>query len=284
MPYIRINYRSDWAGRKDIGVFYPKQAPSASVDHTPWGTEPKKTEPLPKDGKYQMLWLIHDDPGDFTDWALKAAIQELCDEKQLFVVMPTVQDFVGGLIEMGTFFQMVALELPEYMNNLFPVSPAGEDNFIAGCGFGGYFAYRIAMKYPHRYAAVASFSGLLDIVSAIKERHEGQDGFYPAEEMRNTEKDILHIVRQNVRNGVQLPALYQYCGTDDFSRGYNQTAYQEFRSLGLNPVWTDIPGGYNYTTWDTACKDFINRLNLACKPVFPDKNIVLPRGGKHYED
>ena len=281
MPYMRITYLSDWAGRKDVGVYYPQEAPSAYVDHTPIGTQKDVQKPLPRGGKYQMLWLIHDEGGNFTDWPLRADIERLCEEYRLFVVMPTVQDFVTGLIELGDFYQMVALELPELMNNLFPVSPAREDNFLVGCGFGGYFAYRIAMNYPHRYRAAASFSGLLDVVSAVQDRHAGQDGFYPPEEMLGTEKDILHMARQN-QGCEKKPALYGYCGDNDFSRSYGKPVHDALKALGYDAAWKDLPGAYGYALWKQALEDFLSHLPLAKAPVFPDPSIVLPKGGKPF--
>ena len=39
-----------------------------------------------------------------------------------------------------------------------------EDTFIAGLSAGGYGALKIALKNPHRFAAVASLSGLLTLL------------------------------------------------------------------------------------------------------------------------
>ena len=43
------------------------------------------------------------------------------------------------------------------------ISPAREDNYIAGLSMGGYGALKAALTFPQRYAAACSLSGALDI-------------------------------------------------------------------------------------------------------------------------
>ena len=195
MPCLKINYRSDWVGRKDISVFYPVVAPDAGEGH---GRTASHKRVLPEGGKFQVLYLIHGSGGDFSDWPLKSMIMETCEEAGLIVVMPTVQDFLSSRIELGDFYACVSKELPEFICNILPASPAREDNFIAGLSYGGYFAYRIAFNNPERYACVGSFASPLDVVSDIAERHPEEPG-YPVRMKSETAIGTSSIWQRNER-------------------------------------------------------------------------------------
>ncbi len=283
MPYMKVNYRSDWVGRKDLSVFYPKKAPSAGLNHATLSrTAPPP--PLPEGGKYQVLYLMHGGGGDFADWPLNAMIMRVCEAAQLVVVMPTIQDFVSEQIELGDFYACVSKELPEFMCNILPVSPAREDNFIAGLSYGGYFAYRIAMNNPERYACVGSFASPLDVASDIRDKHMGQNGYPLPEEIKRTEKDVLYMARKQKEAGTIMPKLFQTCGTEDFTWEYNVTARDLFRELEYDHTWIEGPGSHNFDFFDASLKKFLKWLPLANGPVFPSPDIVLPRGGRFYED
>ena len=54
-------------------------------------------------------------------------------------------------------------ELPRYLSDVFHLTPARENTYIAGVSMGGYGAFKAALNYPQRFTAAASFSGLLSM-------------------------------------------------------------------------------------------------------------------------
>lgn len=49
------------------------------------------------------------------------------------------------------------------MQRFFRLSSKPEDTFVAGLSMGGYGAMKLALTYPERFGAAASFSGAVDI-------------------------------------------------------------------------------------------------------------------------
>lgn len=282
MPYVRINYRSDWVGRKDIAVFYPGKAPNAGHKVTPWQNNGYTA--MPVGAKYQVIWLLHGAGGDFSDWPLNSMIMRACEAAKVIVVMPTVQDFVSRHIELGDFYKCISMELPEFIWSIFPASPAREDNFIAGLSYGGYLAYRIALNNPEKYACVGSFASPLDVAADIREKHTGSIHYPKPEDIPGTDLDVLGLSAKLKAEGVEMPRMFQACGTEDFTWQYNQTAKAHFEQLGLDHTWFQCEGTHNFDFWDKAFKQYLDWLPLARDFVYPSKDIVIPRGGRFYAD
>lgn len=256
MPLIKLSYRSDFVGRKDIAVLYPAKAPNALPFHRP------ESYVRPKGETYPVLWLLHGGGDDFTAWPLNAMFLRRCEREGLLVVMPTIQDFLGYRNELGDFYRQISEELPQFIGNLFPVSPAREDNFIAGLSYGGYLAYRIALDHPESYSCVGSFSSPLDCESDLRERHSGQPGFPKAEEIPGSPLDILSTAERLKHDGVELPRMFQACGTEDFTWQYNLTAREKFRALGCDHTWFEAPGVHNFDFWNLALGQYLDWLPL----------------------
>ena len=256
MPLIQISYRSDFVGRKDIALLYPAKAPNA----LPFLRE--ESYARPERETYQVLWLLHGGGDDFTAWPFNAMFLRRCEQQKLLVVMPTIQDFLGHRNELGDFYRQIAEELPEFIGNLFPVSKAREDNFIAGLSYGGYLAYRIALDHPSGYACVGSFSSPLDCAADLRTRHEGQPGYPHWEEIPGSALDILGTAKRLKESGTELPRLFQACGTEDFTWQFNMTAREHFRALGCDHTWFEAPGEHNFDFWNLALEKYLDWLPL----------------------
>ena len=257
MPLIQISYRSDFVGRKDIALIYPAKAPNALPF---FRREESYTRPAKE--KYRVLWLLHGGGDDFTAWPLNAMFLRRCEQQKLLVVLPTIQDFLGYRNELGDFYRQISEELPEFIGNLFPVSRAREDNFIAGLSYGGYLAYRIALDHPDQYSHVGSFSSPLDCEADVRTRHEGQSGYPRWEEIPGSTLDILSTAKRLTEAGMQLPRMFQACGTEDFTWEFNMTAREHFRTLGCDHTWFEAPGVHDFDFWNLALAKYLDWLPL----------------------
>jgi len=257
MPYIRLTYCSTkLGGTTDLAVFYPSKPRPFSMG---FGAIPKAE--VDKTQRYQVLYLMHGGGDDYTAWPLDAMIQRACDAKQLVVVMPTIRD-LQGTFRAADYLGYVTEELPAFIRFMFPVSDRREDTFIAGLSYGGYFAYRCALTHPENYSCVGSFSSPLDVAEDVRRLHAGQAGFDGPDAITGTDRDLLWLSSQLKEQGVEMPKMFQTCGTEDFTWDFNVVARDHFVSLGLDHTWVQRPGTHNFEFWDAALQQYLDWLPL----------------------
>lgn len=267
MSYMQIDLTSRYVGRTNVAVLYPTSAPSAEAKHGHPGAKPRPVIRLGRGEKYQTLWLLHGSGGDFSHWTLNSMLMELAEKQQLAVVMPTVKDFIGGQPDLGDYFRYVSEELPELMRNLLPLSTAREDNFICGLSYGGYLAWRAALTHPQTFSCAGSLSSPIDVVSDIRDKHLNQYGYPAPEEVEGSDRDLIHLVKKAIENEVDIPELFQACGTEDFTWEYNTAARDAVRALGVKTAWVEFPGVHNFDFWNIAIRRFTDWLPLLGRPV-----------------
>lgn len=263
MAYIRLTLASRCLnGATDVSVFFPDD-PKAPIGS---GMAPRKPGVIPGDAvdksrRYQVLWLMHGGGDDYTAWPLDAMVQRACGSEQLIVVMPTIRD-LPGVARNADYLSYVTEELPELIGFLFPISRRREDNFIAGLSYGGYFAYRCALTHPQNYACVGSFSSPLDVKEDVRRHHVGQTAFSSPDSIDGTDRDVLGMATKRKEQGVDLPRMFQTCGTEDFTWDFNVVARDHFRALGLDHTWIQRPGVHNFEFWDGALRQYLQWLPL----------------------
>jgi len=72
--------------------------------------------------------------------------------------MPSVgRSFYADLPNGQNYFTYLLEELPQYLSDVFDLSPRREDTLIAGLSMGGYGAFKAAFLHPERFAAAGSF-------------------------------------------------------------------------------------------------------------------------------
>ena len=132
--------------------------------------------------------------------------------------MPDVRNsFYQDMVYGENYFTYLTKELPEYIQTIFPVSKKREDTFVAGLSMGGYGAMKLALTYPERFGAAASFSGVVDIA-----RMRGRDAervitadnvFGENAQIAGTDADLFHLLEKNAK-AAHKPKLYVSCGTE----------------------------------------------------------------------
>src|SRR5215213_8161991 len=121
--------------------------------------------------KLRTLYLLHGHSDDHTAWQRYTSIERYAEGLNLAVVMPAVhlsfyKDMAYGL----KYWQFISEEVPALVRDLFLLSSARKDNFVAGLSMGGYGAFKMALTHPERFAAAASLSGALDIRARVEDR------------------------------------------------------------------------------------------------------------------
>ncbi len=213
--------------------------------------------------KKKVLWLLHGLSDDGTAWLRYSNIDRYAMENDLVVVMPSVNrsmycDHVLG----QNYFTYIAEELPEYLSLVFGLSREREQNFIAGLSMGGFGAMRIALTYPERYAAVGSFSGILDLTPmALIWNTERQEEFpFLAQALDDPAASPFNPAAL-LPNAVRTPIpIYAACGLQDDLLITNELFRQKAEALGVPLTYITEPGGHEWAFWDKQIHRFIQYI------------------------
>ena len=119
-----------------------------------------------KQDAFPVLYLLHGLSDDHTAWLRYTSIERYASAAGLAVVMPAVgRSFYADEASGHRYWTYLSEELPELVESFFRVSQRREDTYVAGLSMGGYGAVKLALTHPERFAAAASLSGALDVVS-----------------------------------------------------------------------------------------------------------------------
>ena len=227
-------------------------------------------------GDAPVLWLLHGGSDDHTIWQRRTSIERYVAPLGIAVVMPAVQlSFYTNMAYGGRYFDYVADELPQIMREFFHFSARREDNFVAGLSMGGYGAFKLALNRPAQYAAAASLSGVLDIVSLVNARTKGpgaektphwgrmfQIVFGDPDKIKDSEHDLLYLLEKSTREGVDLPRLFTSCGTEDFLYGDHVLFRDLAQKLGVELAHHEEPGEHEWGYWDRNIQKVLEWLPL----------------------
>ncbi len=125
---------------------------------------------------------------------------------------------------------------------------------LAGCGFGGYHALNIAMKYPDKISHMFSISGSFDIKPFIL-------GFYDDSCYFNNPPDYLPgLEDQHYLENIQKIGIVLAAGENDINFGENKNMSEILFRKGVEHWFDVIPGGA--PDWSMWRKIFPKYLNL----------------------
>lgn len=230
------------------------------------------------DGKMPVLYLLHGYFDDYSSWIRKSAIERYAQDKQIAVVMPDAgKSFYTDMAYGDNYFEFIANEVREIATSWFPLSTQSAHNYIAGISMGGYGAMKIAFTYPERYRAVVSLSGVVDIVAHLGKQFSSHRSsaleaanltsvprfdliFGDCDMVARSKDDLFYLIEKQKEKGVELPAIYISCGTDDFLYEDNLKLKSHLDWLGIRYDYEDEKVGHEWWYWDQQIQKFIEML------------------------
>jgi len=227
-------------------------------------------------GGYPVLYLLHGGSDCDTNWQRNTSIERYVWGLDLIVVMPAVgYSFYSDQKHGLRYFTFLSEELPEIVGDFFHASTRREDTFAAGLSMGGYGAFKLGIRCPDKFAAVASLSGSISQRSRLTAestlrnsvmRGMARETFGTTLDYDGSENDLAYLLEEHLSNGVALPKFYQACGTDDHNYEINVDFHRQFKDR-IDLTYVEEEGrGHEWSFWD----EYIQKV-LAWLPLEKDE-------------
>ena len=226
-----------------------------------------KDAPEETDRRWPVLYLLHGLSDDHTIWLRRTSIERYVEGRSLAVVMPAVQrSYYTDMAAGGRYWTFISEELPRIARSLFPISARREENFVAGLSMGGYGAFKLALTHPERFAAAASLSGALDQAAHVQTstgawRREQRSIFGDLAKVPGSRNDLFALADRLAASQTPQPALFQWCGTEDFLYEDNLRFRDHAWGAGLELQYEEGPGDHVWAAWDEQIQRVLDWLD-----------------------
>ena len=258
MALMQCHFYSEILGMNStMHVILPQQT------STQIGVDTKQSK-----GLHKTLYLLHGLSDDDSIWLRRTSIERYASAYGIAVVMPNAhRSFYTDMAEGSAYFKYISEELPTLARSFFPLSAAREDNFVAGLSMGGYGAMKIALSKPESFAAAASLSGALDMANHLERKSETAQGKTEfsrifGDHVKDTENDLMWLLKQCEQKDSPKPRLFQCCGTEDFLYEDNLRFRSAAEQTSLDFTYMEGPGEHEWGYWDARIQDVLKWLPL----------------------
>ncbi|MFW2490240.1 alpha/beta hydrolase [Clostridium chromiireducens] len=218
--------------------------------------------------KFKTIYLLHGAMDDNTGWLRSSNVERYATERGIALVLPAAENsYYTDMANGNKYYTYVTEEVPRFARSVFPLSDTREDNYIAGLSMGGYGAIKIALSNPERFSAVVSLSGVLDIESQVSSLNNKSVADYFAifgdpNKVKESNNDLLYLLKKIKDSDNLIPRIYQACGTEDFLYEENIKFRDLARKLEIDITYEEGSGGHEWDFWDAYIKKALNWLTI----------------------
>lgn len=209
----------------------------------------------PNSGPLPVLYLLHGLSDNENTWIRNTSIERHLWQSNFICVTPNVgRSFYADMVHGYKYWTFITEELPFMIQSTFSISCKREDTFVAGLSMGGYGAFKIALNYPERIRAAASFSGCLDLAAHVTNpvslpKYDFELVFGKNVKIDKTENDLIYMLEKNA-NRSNMPSLYQSCGTEDFLYQDNKKFKNVAETNKYELYYEEEPATHEWGYWD----------------------------------
>lgn len=200
-------------------------------------------------GKFPVIYLLHGYANDYKVWLRYTSLERYAEEHRIAVVTFSCHNKAYHNAPLGeNFYDFLNSELPEFVENYFPISSEAKDRFIAGLSMGGYGALLHGIENPQRYGAIGAFSPGIPDPQAKTELE------------RIMRTDLYQLTQDAIRAGKKLPDLFMCIGEHDFLYDRVARYHEMFKDqwTGDRYRFDDLPDfEHEFAIWDIEVLAFI---------------------------
>lgn len=209
----------------------------------------------------KVMFLLHGYSGGHQDFLRYTLIEKAALEKNMVVVMPAINNSFYTNMDRGpAYFDYLTIELYDLMKNMFGLNMTNKNTYVAGISMGAYGALKYAFRFPNRFKAVYSLSGLVNINSSFESlRSEGQTkmllGAFGSKEEAAKEEILYNINKDDIKFDI-----YLRCGGDDFLYQNNLDFVEVLKEKGIKHNFISNEGNHNWNYWNDNLLDIFKSL------------------------
>jgi len=228
---------------------YPMEIEVILPSFTSCNMDDPHTHALP--AKFPVIYLLHGHGNDYQAWLRYTSIERYAEEHRIAVVTFSCHNKAYQNAPYGeNFYDFLHHELPEFVENYFPVSSDPKERYIAGLSMGGYGALLHGLQNPQMYRAIGAFS------PGVPDRDNP-----PTDIDRLMRADLFAVAEKALAENSSLPDLFMCIGDRDFLYERVTKFHQAFdgRWHGCRYRYDDLPGyEHEFAIWDREVQEFLN--------------------------
>ena len=220
-----------------------------------------------------VITLLHGITNDGDDWINNSCVLRYAAVNGLALVIPDADNsFYNDMVYGSRYFTWLTEELPALLAQTFRLPQDREKNAVCGLSMGGYGAMLLALTHPERYAYCGSFSGGVDLASAMQGAKDSnplaRQLFAPifGDQFELPENRDLFRLAEKVSKlpAEQRPQLLCTVGKQDHEPYYiyeqNQNLRALMKTLPLDYTYMEWQGGHEWEFWDRSIAAAIDRF------------------------
>lgn len=204
-------------------------------------------------GKFPVLYLLHGYGNDYQAWLRYTSVERYAEEHRIAVVTFSCHNKAYQNAPYGeNFYDFLNEELPDFVENYFPISDNPRERYIAGLSMGGYGALLHGLQNPRRYNAIGAFSPGIPDPDAEPDLN------------RVMRTNLYEVTEQALASEDPLPDLFLCIGDQDF---LYQRVTKYHRTFGhrwnrSRYRYDDLPNyEHEFSIWDREVEAFLNWIH-----------------------
>lgn len=202
----------------------------------------------------------------------RTRIEEYVRDLPLIVAMPTTpwQSMYADAADGPSSATAIGIDLVNFVDSRFHTRKDREGRAVCGLSMGGYGALHLAFRFPERFGAAVSHSGVL----ALGSSHE--PAVFGDEESARSGRERMHRIAQRVFGtpvddgpgdlfataerlvSSTRPALRIDCGTEDYLIEHNRSFHAHLDAIGYDHEYVEHPGAHTWDYWDAHVGDSVD--------------------------
>ena len=217
--------------------------------------------------RWPVLYLLHGANSDDTSWTRFGDAERITARAPMIVVMPEggadgwYTDWYAGDRTVPPRWETYHVgELVPWIDATYRTIATRGGRAIAGLSMGGYGALSYAARHPGTFAAVASFSGALEVGSADAwGERSANEARWRAHLPISIADRLRSLALIELRTGNGQPGPLDHRGTardcgacelERFLHRGNVRLHERLRALGIRHTWDDYgPGTHDWPYW-----------------------------------